>query len=518
MDKVTKEQYTQLREKGYSPDDIRDLANRGRIYETVNKQTFKEKGLLRATAGFLNMDEFGRGIGQTISNFAGTQNKAIGATEQSGKIQGNLIKRIKEKEARGEDTTRLKEALKTITGDIEDSAGSLTELGTGGLNSREVIGSAASTALNVASFTGSLPSAGGPVAGQTVRTAALRGAGYGALSGGMFGAAEGLTEGKGIAQSSAKGAAMGGAVGGVVGGVSQYIDDLSRVTPESRLYETKDAFKTLKKKFADNSVYKNGKLVSDPITTISDPQKGVGNKLYVKDGKIQADQAREHIRELIREQADDVSNAVTNPQVASTPVNEFKDEAIEMARQNLKGTGKTSRVLKQIDSYFDDFATDYGDDIATKDISFIREQMNKSFNPDTVDVERTIGDAARKIVYKNAPGAQEALAKEGQLIAADKFLDALDGRVVKGGRLGGYFANMIGAMAGSTTDVPVVGPVAGALGANQIAKFMQSQQLNPIAPQMVRGISTLVDKLPTDAAGNISKTAVLNLIGQLSAR
>lgn len=604
MEKLTQEQYTQLRQKGLSQSEIRDVANRGKVYETLNKKTFKEKGLLRSTAGFLGMEEFGRGIGTAIGNFKGTQDTVMQGQQRLQKAQTDLLKKIKEGRAQGKDTSRLEAVLQQMAGAEQGVADDMLEVGTQGLSNREVIGSAIQTGLTAGSLLGFGPTAKGvgAVTGLTgggITGAVARGAVAGGLSGGAFGGAEAITEGTAVAGGVAKGASFGAVVGGVTSGIGQYISDLSKTTPKSRLVDQKDALVTLKKKFNENSVYKvvDGKkqLISDPITTITDT--GVGSKLKVVDGKIQTDVARAQLREMIQSQADEVTQAVQNPSVASVPMSEFKEEAIATAKKSLKGTGKTTATINKMNSYFDDFADDFAkvapetaktmnghvtmarrvveqpgfdqsqipqvvaqakqnmilsaqrvgldttklanssassldelamlaDDyldeassqISTANISFIREQMNKSYNPDTVDVERAIGDTARKFVYRNAPGAQKALAREGQLIGADKFLDALDGRAVKGGRLGGYFANLLGAIAGSTTNVPVVGPVAGALGANKVQSLMQSQQLNPIAPQMARGLTSMIDRLPTDTAGNISKTAVMNLIGQLSAQ
>lgn len=517
---ITREQYKTLRQQGYSQADIQDLAKRGRVDEELDNRTFKEKGLFRSVGGFLNMDEFGRGIGQAFFNLTGEGGEAtdrIVQQQQQGTTQ--LIEGIRRGREEGRDVSRLETLLGEQGTDVD-----FQKIADAGLSNREVLGSAASTGLNVASLGGALNWGGKAVTGaSSVGQATRIGATQGAIGGAAFGAAEATTEGEGLLPGAAKGAAFGAVAGGVTGGLSKYIDDLTKVTPESRLHETKDAFKTLKKKFNDNAVYtgkgQERRLISDPISTITD--EGIGSRITVVDGKIRTDDARTLIRELIDEQKEEVTEAVAGSAGIRVPVSEMKKEVVSTVKKSLKGTGRTSQTLKQVDGYFDDFAADFADEagtIATPDISLIREQMNKSFNTDTIDIERAIGDAARKIVYKNAAGSQQALAREGQLIAADKFLDALDGRTVKGGRLGGYFSNLLGAMVGSSTDIPVAGPLAGALGANQAQRFLQNQQLNPIAPRAARGIASLVEQLPTDAAGNISRTAVLNLIGQLSAQ
>ena len=521
MDNVSREQFKQLRQMGYTKDNIVDFAKRGRIAEKLNKETFAQKGLLRSAGEFLNMDEFGRGIGQTIYNMTG-QGKRIqeGILQQNEEQTNSLIDALKQARESG-DEKAVVNLTKEIQRRSQEDGVDFEQLATGGLNNREVLGSAASTALNIASLGGALNLGTKAATGATtVGRAALVGAGQGAVAGGAFGAAEALTEGEGIVPGAAKGAAMGAAVGGVLGGASKYIDDLVKTTPESKLFETKDSFKTLQRKFKEGAIYQgkgvDRKLISDPISTIT--KTGVGKQLKVVDGKINTEQARTQIRSLIDDFDDDVTNAITGSKVKASLAS-LKEEAVSMIRKNesLKASGKVKKTIIAIDSYFDDFAESYGDELSMESVSAIRKAMNKQWNPDTVDVERAVGDVMRKVIYKNVPGAQQTLVKEGELIAADKFLDALQGRAVKGGRLGSYFGNLVGAIAGQNATDSYVGSVVGALSGGQISRFMQRQQLDPLVPKVARGITSIIDQIPTDAAGNFSKTAVLNLIAQMSA-
>jgi uncharacterized protein YeeX (DUF496 family) len=522
MDTVTREQYKELRKRGLSAAQVQDIAKRGRVYETLNTQTFKQKGLLRSAADFLNMDEFGRGIGQAWANATGTQDSVIKANEMAMDTQNRLVSLIKEKKARGEDTSRLDKALNDLSSSIKTATEGITDIGTGGLSNREVIGSAISTGLNVASFTGMMPTSSGVgnalnITGNTVGQAALRSGISGGISGAAFGSANSLTEGEGVLSGAAKGGAMGFATGAVIGGVTKFVQDLASHTPKNALLEQTDATKTLKRAFDKNSRYVtvDGKrtLVSDPITTLTK------EKIIPKvvDGKIKTDAAREELRRLINDMNDDVATRV-NESTATAQLSDLKNEVATLIKgnENLKASGKVGATLKQLDSIFDDYVSSYGNELNTKTVNNIREAMNKVWNPDTVDIERAIGDVARKFVYTNAPGTQEFLRREGELIAADKFLDVMHDSSVKGGRLGKYFYDLIGAMAGSSTNIPVVGPVVGALGARQVVNFAQSQAFEPVSQKAAQGILTAIEKLPTDTAGNISKTALLNLIGQLS--
>ena len=505
---------------GYTQDQVLDIAKKGRVAEVLEKKTFREQGLIRAAGQFLGMGEFGRGIAATIRNVSGeTKRTQDSILQQQQEQTTKTIQALQEARQRG-DTQAVDNLLGELQRLSTQDHPNFQKMADLGVSNREVAGSAGMTALNIASLGGALNLGAKAATGAaTVRSAAIQGAKAGAVSGGLFGGTQAITEGEGVVQGAAKGAAFGAVTGAAIGSISKYIDDLTKVTPESRLLETKDAFKTVKRKFNEGAVYQgkgaNRKLISDPITTLK--ENGIATQLNVVDGKINTEQARNGVRNLISELDDDVTTAIAGSDKI-TSLTQLKSQAVDAIKQNesLKAAGKVSKTINALDGYFDDFTQSYGDELSMESASAIRRQMNKAFNPDTVDVERAIGDVMRKTIYKNVPGTQQTLVKEGQLIAADKFLDALDGRAVKGGRLGGYFANLLGAMVGSSTDVPVIGPVAGALGANKIQQFMQSQQLNPITAKTARGITSLVEQLPTDTAGNVSKTAILNLIAQIS--
>ncbi|MCA9358245.1 hypothetical protein KC902_03215 [Candidatus Kaiserbacteria bacterium] len=523
MDNLTAEQYKELRRQGLSQSQISDLQKRGKISETLNKKTFSEKGLVRSVGSFLGMEEFGRGLAATINKPAQEKlrSNTIAQTEQS---QNDLIAAIKSNREKGVDTSRLEAALQDSIKSSQEYAGTFKEQADLGVSNREVVGSAIQTGLTFGSLLGAGPTAkgAGTVLGltkPTVGQAVVRGAAAGAAGGAAFGAAEAVTEGTPVATGALKSAAAGAVTGGILSGATQYISNLAGKTPTDRLIEQTDAVKTVKKNFDKNTIYRtvNGKkeIVSDPISTMVE----AGVKPKVVNGKINTEQAREQIRGLIDERKSDVAQAIASAtdEGTTTSLMTLKQATLEKVRSdaNLRARGVVGKTEKEIERIFTDFLDSYGDELTTANVNSIREGMNRVFNADTIDAERAIGDAARRYVYQNAPGTRELLVREGQLIAADKFLDALHGRAVQGGKLGGYFNNLVGAIAGSTTEVPVVGPVAGAIGMNKLTEIIQKNALDPISSKMARGLVGAVNSLPTDAAGNISKTAILSLIGQL---
>lgn len=169
---------------------------------------------------------FGESIADAI--FAPTAVKQI---EEQQKVSADttqkLINRIKEKRAKGEDTTRLVEALKRHA-DVPDTT--IEELVPSVKKStKQVLGEAAGVATDILSF-GTLPSVAKSAvkpAATTFVEGAMQGAKEGAKLGALYGgaqsgarAAQDDKSGTEIAKETVKGAAIGGATGGVLGGVT----------------------------------------------------------------------------------------------------------------------------------------------------------------------------------------------------------------------------------------------------------------------------------------------------------
>jgi hypothetical protein len=93
---------------------------------------------------------------------SGNQDEVIKANERNMQTQGDLIKRIKENKAKGEDTSRLQKALTDLTQQISQTGNSISDLGTGGITNNQVISSAASlAALPLSSYIETAVTGGG---------------------------------------------------------------------------------------------------------------------------------------------------------------------------------------------------------------------------------------------------------------------------------------------------------------------------------------------------------------------
>jgi len=223
MASLTQDQIDQLKKKGFDDAKIRSLAAKkgysmpSTLSNIGNALIKSEKGYGQSMAG---------AIGGAFPNLAG--GKAVEEANQlHEQVKTNLLNTIKAKQANGEDTTRLIDALKTM--DKEVNFYDILNTSTGGSldkSAKQVFGEGFGVATDILGA-GALPGGIGSVAkASTFAQGAIQGAKAGAIGGGIFGAAQGATRAAQDDKSAGRivgagigGGLIGGATGGVVGGL-----------------------------------------------------------------------------------------------------------------------------------------------------------------------------------------------------------------------------------------------------------------------------------------------------------
>jgi hypothetical protein len=206
--------------------ELRDRAKMSRKETRKENRSIGEK-ILDFTGG----KEVAQGLGQAGAMKGNT--KLLEETQKSQiDIQGNILKAIKEKKAKGEDVSRLENALAIINEDIYSTGASAERtLNPNELTGKQVVGDALqlATTASAGKIVGTANKI--PIKGVGVGMGALKGATTGAVSGvatgALTGASQGLQENKdtkGILKDAGTGALIGGAggaiLGSVVGGIS----------------------------------------------------------------------------------------------------------------------------------------------------------------------------------------------------------------------------------------------------------------------------------------------------------
>ena len=246
---------------GYVPADRQPVDLQSRFAELdavasgdTEEQRKKDRTTFEKISGFTGGEKIGQGLGQAVANI-GISKDIEKVQAQQMDIQGNILSKIKEKKALGEDTSRLENALKLITEDISEvGQGAEKLLNQKELTTKQVLGDAlqlGTTVLGAGQLPGMAKSA---VAKTGIVAGAKQGAIQGAKAGAVYGTSTGVSEGLkadedlgGIVKSGITGgvggAVTGGLVGGLVGGVSGGIKQaklnkqekyLDAITPDTK--------------------------------------------------------------------------------------------------------------------------------------------------------------------------------------------------------------------------------------------------------------------------------------------
>lgn len=202
--------------------ELRDRAKMSRKETRKENRSIGEKVL-----DFTGGKEIAQGLGQLGAMKGNT--KLLEDTQKSqADIQGNILKAIKEKKAKGEDVSRLENALAIINEDIYSTGASAERtLNPNELTTKQVVGDALQLATTAggAKLAGSMAGKAGQAVG--VGKGIVAGAKAGAITGGAVGTISGASQGlqedkdlKGIATEALKGGTIGATTGGVLGAIT----------------------------------------------------------------------------------------------------------------------------------------------------------------------------------------------------------------------------------------------------------------------------------------------------------
>ncbi len=300
---------------------------------------------------------------------------------------------------------------------------------------------------------------------------------------------------KKIAEAGITGAVIPPVLTGATKVIGKGLTKLAERTPTTRLQEMTRNLRTLQNVYEEGTKRTNidGKIIeSNPIKTLGELKLVPG----VIDNKVDATK--------IIESLDTEIEKLAKPRTARLKVSDktadlvdFETDLIGQIRQSkeLKSAGLVNTTIKKAEAIIDDFRSSYGNQLPVEALDDIRRVMNKRFDPELRDVFRAIGDTARKYVYKLDEASRPTLLREGQLIAARDFAEALNNRVVKGGRLGGYVNQVLGAIVGSSLQIPVAGPLIGALGGKQLDDLIRQSYFKVPGSQKAQQLLKIAEKI-----------------------
>lgn len=198
-------------------------------------------------------------------------------------------------------------------------------------------------------------------------------------------------------------------------------------------------------------------------------------------------------------------------------VNQLRNEAISKAKADpeLKQAGLVQSTVNKLNARFDDYLSSYGDKIDIQEVNNIRKVANKDWSPETMDASRIVGDMGRDAVYNSTPDlvVKKLLQEQGDLLAAKKYAEAVNGKKVTGGRLGNYAMRTAGAIIGTSLhSAPVIGPLIGMVGGEYLSRALQQSQFKSLGAEF----KSLFQREPL-RSNNIDPTQSANIMPKSAA-
>ena len=435
-------------------EEYKKLRQEGLSSEEIRTQIYPEKkrGLIRGVGKFLGMEEFGRGIG--LAAF-------------------RLTPEYKDLEKQLQEGTITPEEFQDIT--------------TGGLKNREVIGSAVQTGLSVVGLRGGLPAQIGarPILGKVAA---------GAVTGAAFGGAESGKRGEGVLKGAATGAVVGGVVGGLLGVAARAFEKVGNKEASNYLLK-----RTLKQTPKDIALEKSGarpvlaeqlrklgfkgseeKIVEVSATNLAKLEKQVSETvLRNKNTNIDTIQAVRALDNIVAQKRNVFG------QKGVEKINEFKRVLL----------GKGDKIsLPEVHKYVRDIYKELGE------AAF--ENQVKDVGRVTL---RTMASAMRRAMGQANKPLDNLIKQEQTYI---RIIKNLERQLNRRGRLNILgLSDSILAASGIATGEPITG-----IGAGLVKRAIESAQFKTRAAVRLDQIGNIINKIPTDTAGKISKTALFNAL------
>lgn len=355
------------------------LADKLKPQPTETQESVKPSMGMKAVntaADIVGGRQVAEGLGKSLASGVVSDLSKVESTGSD--LQLSILKRINEKKALGEDTSRLESALGMVESDIniakEARQGYVSDLPT----NKQVIGSAARLATTLAG--GSLAKGATSLTGAKNATGVISGIVRGTGAGAITGATEGALQGAGLAmeenkstedilKSGAFGGVLGGVTGGVLGGVTGGITGaINKSKQAAETFSTKLASVPLTNKEKVNAIYQG---------RISDPK-------LLSQAEVQFSKRDEQLGQAIKDIVKPKDTLSGNINSIKTKVSEINNGVKEYVASN-KVPFNTNQLSTQLNKGKEDLSLVFAsDDAAEKTYNAVTKAfMNTIKNKDT---------------------------------------------------------------------------------------------------------------------------------------
>ncbi len=454
-------------------------------------------------------------LGDTIGGVINTNKYAGTAADldtQASGIQANLVKLIREKKARSEDTSKLEKEYNNLVGSRENTTGTFNQIfaPTQKTNS-QVVGELAGTALDVltAGTYGKVANAGAkgfqltrpvtkalPTVVKTVQGATGLFSGKGAakiVTGAGIGyagdVAYGLQEGKEDPFAPGIGTAIGLGIPLAIHGVQSGKNAVTAVKQKG-IHDAilgNNTEKLITKRTNELSkLENNNSVVRKAVKKAKD--KGIDVKNIVANtdlladsvdntGTMRTENAIHDLNDFIKPQEDVISSNLQK-EGRKVPLGLVEREMKRAINESSLKGGAKLRALRAVDEDVAGLLLDADKDkyisLSTIHDAKVDKYSNINYmNPESNKTDKVIAKVYKTLVENNTKSVdvKNLNAELARHYQVQNFLEKLDGKKVKGAQLGKYFAKTVGAIAGSS-----MGPL-GAIAGSEVSGAIQGKMM-----------------------------------------
>lgn len=449
---------------------------------------YAPKSFLNKTGSFLGSEKLGQGVGQALA-LKGSSKSFDESQQNAVSVQGDLLKRIKEKKTLGQDTTRLEKALQEqnkVVGGVSESAS--TVLNPNALTDRQVVGSAVQTAANF------IP---GAAKGASLAEKVAVGAGTGYA----FDVGSNLQNtDKTTTESLTPG------VGTIVGAVLPVAGALVGKLTEKGT-----------KSLANNLERSNLRLTPKDKTFIN---KKEGFIDWLSSKKLTGNPAQrlEKIDTIYNEMENKVQEVLKKGNLKINK-EQFIDAVKDIPEQFIDDPQLFDQSTNMVEKLIETAKTKYADEIP---LEFVN-QVKRNYGKRAFDkaAQQVVNDASYEIsqnlsdlVTNSAPGLKPLNEEYSKIILARKLLNKAVGRSQLG-LLGKIASSAVGGTIGGAVGGPI-GAGVGLIAGEKIAENVAGTKSKSFIASQARSLYEKVTSLPTKGGKvQISKKLLLNLIETL---
>ena len=208
-------------------------------------------------------------------------------------------------------------------------------------------------------------------------------------------------------------------------------------------------------------------------------------------GKLDNIEAIQSLRPKVEKVHEQLNSLLRSDKTRKFNLSEIGNTAKASLRNTISNADDLARAERDINRYISAEINRHGQVVDALTLNNIKQGMwsvgYNALRPTAKSTARKVGNVIKNKIEQAFPAEniRGLNTKSGDYQTLIHLLENAQGRVVKGGQLGQYFANVIGAVAGS--KIPVVGPLVGAYIGGKVSKAMYApERLSAVASGKMR--------------------------------